>query len=183
MGRISLSGWTLRIPPMTPATAPIFIGWRPRSPCHTRAAITRRSTLFPPCSEPRIWPAVLYPIRTGGAVTACEKGRIAVSFRRSAQTGGPKQDEAPCQGGRFGQDHGNHGLSATEDGSGHRSWLANLDRQHEQAGQASQEWSGLKERSRPLPVKLRINKGTRTRFSVLAIQNFEEYWTPSGPSE
>ena len=72
--------------------------------------------------------------------------------KRVAQ-GKPKP---PRQSG--GQDGYDHRLRAAETGIGHR--LADLDGQHEQAGPSSQEWSGLKEWCRPLPVKLVINKGT-----------------------
>ena len=46
-------------------------------------------------------------------------------------------------------------------------WLDDLDGQHEQARPSTEEWSGFKKRSWPSSVKLRINKGTQTRFAVL----------------
>ena len=79
-------------------------------------------------------------------------------------SGWPKASRSLPPGRPPRQDRYNHSTRAAEAGIGHRPWLANLDGQHEQAGPSSQEWGWLKEWSRPLPVKLRINKGTTNAF-------------------
>ena len=68
---------------------------------------------------------------------------------------------------------------SAEAGIKHGPRLADLDRQHEQAGAPTQERGGIKEWSWPLPVKLRIIKGTLMCLPVLSGHNFDDHWIAS----